>query len=419
MKALRITIVLLLIVASAIGGYWLSQQDAQFGQVFIRVAGQDINTSLPKLGLLILIMALLLFALWKLLCLPFRAWSGYRRRKGWERLSDGLAALNQGQWARAEKLLNATAKDPIVGGIALAGAVRAADARGDDNAAQKYLQALEKRDPNAQALLQAERLIARRHPESALDLLDAAAQPLPPRGLWLRIQALEADGRSAEAYGQLGALKRTGVLTAAGLNTLEPRLAAQSLREAADTHLLAECWESLSRPLRANPQVVAVYAERAAALGWNDATLRSLEKALDSNWDESLIALYGRLPIDHLDSRRASAQRWLKSHSDSPALLLTLGRLAGLQEQWEQSREFLRRALELGAGAEAWEELGDGFNATHDDASARRCYFNALKVLRGGKIKLSWQQDLREITVADNTEVTETRNEHGFPQLPG
>ena len=67
------------------------------------------------------------------------------------------------------------------------------------------------------------------------------------------------------------------------------------------------------------PSVVAAYAERAAALRWDEAALRHIEQALDARWDESLADLYGRLPIGHVDSRRASAQRWLQAHPASPA----------------------------------------------------------------------------------------------------
>src|SRR5690606_3717019 len=110
---------------------------------------------------------------------------------------------------------------------------------------------------------------------------------------------------------------------------------------------------------------------------------RSLETAIDARWDESLVTLYGQLPVGKQDSRRASAQRWLQSHSDSPALLVTLARLARSQGQWPQAQEFLHRALAHGANAEAWEELGDGFAAAGDTNSAQLSYANALRQRRG------------------------------------
>ncbi|MDR2871685.1 MAG: heme biosynthesis protein HemY [Xanthomonadaceae bacterium] len=418
MKAFRILIVLLLIVAGIAGGYWLSQSDMQFGQVLVRAGGYDFSTSLPKLGVLLLIFLLLLALVWKLFSLPFNAWIRHRRKKGRIRLNDGLIALDEGQWHRAERLLAVAAKDVEVGVAALGGAIRAADAQGDDALAQKHLQRLGKRNPAMHALVQAERLLARQHPESALDMLDdAALQPPPPRALLLRVQALSALGRFGEAYGLLGPLKRTEILVSAELTALENRLARESLRETADTNFLAERWEGLSKSLRKEPSVVAVYAERAASLGWDDAALRSLEKAIDAQWDESLVALYGRLPIGTENDRYAVAQRWENIHPNSPGLLVTLGKLARQQRHWDQAQHYLRDALAHGAGADAWEALGDGYVADGDEVTARHCYANALRASRGESVTGLPDRDLRE--KIKELATPEDRNEHGFPKLSG
>lgn len=115
--------------------------------------------------------------------------------------------------------------------------------------------------------------------------------------------------------------------------------------------------------------------------------------------------LYGVLPLEKYDSRRASAQRWLTQHPDSPGLLLTLARLSRHQQQWSQAEEFLHRALANGAGADAWEELGHGFAAAGDLLSAQHCYANALRAARGEPVlEIMPQQSIRgPIVVAHET----------------
>lgn len=189
------------------------------------------------------------------------------------------------------------------------------------------------------------------------------------------------------------------------------------LDEAGDVNTLAARWEVLPKALRATPEALDRYACRAVALNWNDAALHGIEQALDSHWDETLIALYGNLPVDKLDSRRASAQRWLQSHPSSPALLLTLGRLARGQGQWTQAEEFLHRAIAQGAGADAWEELGEGFAAAGEDALSRQCLLNALHHRRGRAAQPLQRRDLRQ-QIQDQA-VAEERDAHGFPRLPG
>lgn len=420
MKALRTLVLLLVLVALGVmAAQWLaSDASRDLGEVFVRVAGYDFTTTVPGALLALAISALLLWLLWNVITLPFRAWGRYRRKQARARLTEGLEALHGGYWQRAEKLLRLAAEDDEVGTIARSAAIRAADARGDEAAAQAHLSALAQRNPATHALAGADRALAQQRPAEALAALDApSAQPLPPRGISLRAEALAATGRAGEAYGLLGALKQQQALSPAAYSALESRLATQAMREASDANVLAERWETLPKPLRSNAGSVAAYAERAAALRWDDAAARSLEQAIDAHWDESLVALYGRLPIGKLDSRRASAQRWLQSHPASPALLVTLAQLARLQGQWPQAQEFLHRALAQGASADAWEELGHGFTADGQETQARRSYANALSAKRGDATVELPGRDLKQ-KIFDEA-VVEDRDEHGVPRLRG
>lgn len=386
MKLFRTLLILLVAVAlGVIAAQWLHDQSSyDLGEVTVRIGGYDYVAPVPQAVLVLVLALLVLWLAWTLVALPFRIWGRYRAKQGRAKLIDGLRAADHGQWGRAAKLLAAASDDDECGGIALVSAVRVADARGDDEAANALLEELVKRDPTSHALLQAERLLDRDRPLDAIHALDVdAVQPLPPRGLLLRTQALSRIGRADEAYGQLGALRQQQVLAQSALSELEATLSAQVLHEASDANALAEHWEAVPKALRGEPPVVAAYAKRAAMLHWDDAALRSLEQALDHRWDETLIRLYGALPVEKFDSRRASAQRWLSQHRDSPGLMLTLGRLARHQHQWHQGEEFLRRAIELDAGAEAWEELGHGLADAGHSTLALHCHANALRVSRG------------------------------------
>jgi len=420
MKAFRSLLVALLVAAIGIAGaQWLGHESVRdIGEVIVRAGGNDYIATLPQAALALLIAGLLLWLAWLLLSAPFRSWARYRRKQGRARLIDGLQALDNGQWQRAGKLLQSAADEEQARPIALVAAMRAAEARGDTAGAGQYLQQLGEVDAPLHALHSAERWLQQQRPQEAIDALDLPAiQPLPPRALYLRTEALAAAGRAEEAYGQLGALRQQQALPADALAALETRLALQMLDEAGDVNSLASRWEVLPKSLRATPTAIAHYARRAAALNWNDAALHCIEQALDGRWDESLIALYGELPVEKLDSRRASAQRWLQTHPSSPALLLTLSRLARGQGQWPQAEDFLHRAIAQGAGAEAWEELGEGLAANGEDALARQCLLNALRQRRGQAPQPLQRRDLRQ-QIQDQA-VAEERDAHGFPRLPG
>ncbi|MBU8977241.1 heme biosynthesis protein HemY [Lysobacter sp. MMG2] len=388
------------------------------GYVLVRYGGNDYTTNVPKAIALLLLALAVLWVLWKLASLPFVAMRRHRRRQSRARLIDGFDAVHRGEWSRAEKLLEQAAQERDALAVGRIGAARAAWARGDEAAARAHLTAIGTDHPASRAIADAEFALTQNRAADALSILDApSATPLPPRGLVLRGEALAALGRSGEAYGTLGALRQQQALSNERLSTLEAQWAAASLREAADANVLADRWEALPKPLRSDPAAVAAYAERAAALRWDEAAAKSVEQALDARWDESLTALYGRLPVGRLDARRAVAERWLQAHPASPALLLTLARLARAQGQWPQAEQYLHRALAQGANSEAWEELGSGFAQAGEEKLARLCYANALAAARGEATQPLPGRDLRQ-TIFDEA-VVEERDEHGVPRLRG
>jgi len=388
------------------------------GYVLVRYRGNDYSTTLAAALLIGLAALVVAWLLWKVLTAPFVA---LRRRRGnvaRARLTGGLDALHQGHWSRAEKSLAQAAEQDDVAAIARVGAARAAAARGDAAAVAHHLDALAVQHPSARAVAVADLALASGRAAEALAALDAAnAQPLPPHGVALRAQALAALGRSGEAYGLIGPLRQQQAFPAERLAVLEAQWAEAALREAADANVLADRWEALPKPLKSDPAAVAAYAERAAALRWDEAAAKSLEQALDTRWDESLAALYGRLPIGRLDARRGNAERWLQAHPASPGVLLTLARISQAQGQWPQAEAYLHRALAQGAGSEGWEELGHGFAQAGDEARARLSYANALRAARGDAISELPGRDLRQ-QIHDQA-VVEERDAHGVPRLRG
>lgn len=392
------------------------------GYVLIRYGGNDYSMTLVGAILAAVVTVFLLWLAWKVLSLPFVAFRRHRKKQARARLIDGLLAAEHGHWARAEKSLALAAQNEDVATVAQLAAARSAQRRGDYAQARQYADALAAKQPASHALAVADLALADGRPAEALAALDApAAQPLPPRGVLLRAEALAAMGRGGEAYGLLGSLRQQQVLSNERLTELEARWAEAGLREAADANVLADRWEALPKPLKSDARAVAAYAERAAALRWDDAAANSIESALDAKWDESLASLYGRLPVPQdsarLDARRAHAERWLQARPMSPALLVTLARIALAQGQWPQAENYLHRAVAQGAGSEAWEELGHGFAATGDEARARQSYVNALRATRGEAVVDLPGRDLRQ-QIFDQAAVEE-RDEHGVPRLRG
>ncbi len=415
---------LLLLALAALGAFawqWFATDDSQ---VIVSLHQNTYQTTVPYA---LLMLALALFALWILLWLirlPFRLWHGHRHRQQRARLAGGLLALHEGRWLRAEKSLEHAASDPAMRLPARLGAARAARERGDRDAFDRHLAAASVDASDADvALARADDLLQRGRATEAVGALDAATGngALPPRGLVLRAQALAASGRANDAYGMLGSLRAAQALSDSDYTAFESRLARQSLFEAPDANALSDRWDRLLAPLRAQPLVVAAYAERASALQLEDAAASAVESALASRWNEDLALLFGRLPFGRLTSntptsRLATAEGWQRAHSDSPALGITLGRLSLQQQQVSKAEGYLHRAIAQGGGSVAWEELGNVHAAQGDDARARQCYANALHAARGELAEELPGRGIKD-RIFDES-VIEERSELGVPRLP-
>lgn len=410
---------LLVLLLTALGALVAAVLLADPGYLFVRAHGWEAETSVAFAVVALLLAFFAVVLLWRLLTLPLQVWRGHRRQRPRTRLAGGLDALHAGRWRQAETQLAQAADDPALRAPALLNAARAAHARGDHEAATRYLAALAETDAVAAALAEADHAGALgRHAEVAANLEALAGRgAMPPRGHLLRVRALAGAGRAAEAWGLLGGLRNAQVLPAEAFAALQRQLAAQMLAEAADANALARAWDATPGPLRKDPAVVAAYAGRAGAMGMQVAAAKALGQALEAHWDESLVAAYGRLPRAPGDEQRlGAAETWLRRHPHSPALLLALARLERGRGRVAAAQDYLHRALAQGAGAEAWEELGH-LHAERDEAGpAHLCFLNALRAGRGEAVQALPGRDLRAL-IGDEA-VVEERDEHGMPRLP-
>lgn len=416
---MRRLLAFLILLALALLGAWLWRVvSADPGYVQIAAHGYSIETTLVVAIPAVLLALALLLALIRLLRLPTRFWSRRRSRTARERLAGGLVALHEGRWQKAERLLSRAASDSRHRLPALLAAARAAQSRGDTDAASEYLtRAAVDGDPIIAALLAARQHQRRGESGAITALFDA--QPvaaLPPRALEIYLDALADTGRAREALTLLPSLRASKVLEGEALAERETSLIAAALRQAEDATALDEVWQGLSRARKSDSRVVCAYARRAMACERSEAAVAAVEHAMRRHWSAELAAVYGLLPRGGGRSPLKMAEGWLAEHPNDPALLVTLGRLCRAEQIWGKAEDYLQRALALDHGAAAWEELGHVYAAQHRDAEAASAYAKALAETHGRNTAAPSQHSLRERIVTEA--VAETRSDMGVPLLP-
>src|SRR3990167_8029023 len=318
------------LLLAALGALAWEQFSIDPGQVVIRWHGSTLV--FQSLAVFLACWGLLwfgLWALWTLLRLPFTAWHRLAQTQARKRLVNGLLALNEGRYTRAEALLAKAAEDDESATVSRLAARQAALRRGDLLGAAMQQAALAKLDPLAAALESAHALLGQSRPEAGIEVLQPwqEKKQLPPRGQILRGEALVSMGRASEALALLSQPGNELNLAPEPLAALALRWHAAALRQSVHADELHQRWLGLPARLRDSEELLLAYAQRAGQLGLEAEGADTLATAIDREWNEILVREFGLLPAARNDLRLDRAQAWLAAHPASPALALALGRL--------------------------------------------------------------------------------------------
>jgi HemY protein len=115
---------------------------------------------------------------------------------------------------------------------------------------------------------------------------------------------------------------------------------------------LSRSWQAVPQPLLRNPLLINHYADLMIKIGAEVEVEKMLRDLIKRQWDEHLVRLYGRIQGEDAEKQLNVARGWLKQHSDSADLELTLGRLCMRNAHWGKAISHFERSLELRADAE-------------------------------------------------------------------
>ena len=282
--------------------------------------------------------------------LHVRAFRARRRsEKGRSAMLAALQALFEGRYARAEKsageayeLGQAPALSALIGARA-AGELRELERR------DQWLARAESHDTDArQARLavQASLLLDDRRYDDALGVLRELAESGPKRIATQRMlmKAHQRLGHWDEVRRLAAALGKRGVLAEVAATQLRITAQIEALRQQArDATGLAECWQRTEDRLDA--RVARTAAQLFIALGDCRRAHEIVGAALEAEWGEELVLLYGDCAGTDAPTQIERAEKWLKSRPRDRALLLTLGRLCLQQELWGKAQSYLEASL--------------------------------------------------------------------------
>ena len=388
MKLLLITI--LSLVVAVVFGHFISD-DAGF--VVIGYGGKVFRTSFVFFVVLLALSWVLLHfalrALYRLLTLKTRwaGWTGeYRAKRSKRALSNGLVALAEGNFVRAEQLLSRGADDDLAPAIHYLGAAEAAQAQNAVDRRDNYLSLAREAMPSAEVAIgikRAEMQLANQQLEQSRATLDYLADRYPDNKQVLALQQevyVEA-GDVRALLSLLPALRRHRVFDGERLQELECETAVALLSKSfSSLDDVNAIWTLFGKTARSLAQPLALYSQQLISFGHHEEAEKLLRKSINRNWHAQTVIRYGDVRIQNAALQLDRAEGWLRSRSDDPDLLLTLAKIAVAAEQWDKAQQHLERLVEQAPSPIAYQLLVKVHEHREDNEAALRYQREGLRL---------------------------------------
>jgi HemY protein len=293
-----------------------------------------------------------------------------KREQAQSALGSALQCYFEGRYARAEKEAALAWESGSAPGIAALIAARAAHQMHEFDRRGQWLERAEAAGESlhaARLLTQAELALDERDFIGARNAL-RSMHGTGPRHIGTALMQLRAE-RGAQNWEEV--LRLASLLAKRG--ALSPAIAEEHrvqahiellARDAGDRAALDARLRRTPAADLAHPRVAAAAARRAAGLGEAALAREIIERSLGSEWNATLVALYG--DIGMLDAQKLQAEararieraeRWLREHDEDPQLLAALGRLCTAAELWGKAQNYLEASLAFAPSRAAHLEL--------------------------------------------------------------
>ena len=316
----------------------------------------------------------------------FRDWTGNRRgRKARRKTLQGLLALHEGQWPKAERLLSAAGGDTDTALINYLAAAQAAQKQGEFQRRDNYLQLAVVATPEAAVavgLLQSRYQQESNQVEAALATLNHTLQMAPNQEL--------AQVRLLELYQQMGewqagikllpALTKNKTISQARKAELQTALWSEALTQtvqAGGVNALLNLWADMPKTARQNATVEFLYHK---ALVDNQATHEAdklIRQKLSKQAGERYLLLYGKLQPEDPTKQLAFVEKIAPQYENNFAWYLTAGRLCLRQELWGKAKAYLEQCRAIKESQEVLGLLGLAYEAVGETQKAYDCFKEA------------------------------------------
>lgn len=366
------------------------------GYVAISFRGYLIEMSAPTLALLLLLTLAALQALLRLARWPAEKRArraGAKRARAKDELDRALLDMASGRWADSELTATRSARDAASPTVHYLLAARAADLQGRRDRRDAWLAMARECAADAPApvlITIAEMNLRGGALDAALEALRTLEQlgALEPRALLLLARVYRTRGDFEKLRGLEPRLRDTREIAPAQVDEIMDTLYLDMLKVATDKGGLPAVeavWTEATRAARRRPAIVVAYARALLRHREPERAVKLLKDLLDDEWHEPAALLYGE--IDGLDplERLRTAETWLRTRREDPALLVTCARLCIRAELYGKARSYLETSHALRPRAETAQLLAQLLEQLGDRERALQLLREGLALATGRK----------------------------------
>ena len=383
--------------AGYIGSQFLTHLNSA-GYVLIGIEQWTIETSLfVFLGILVALFFMLYFS-FRLLGWSFRLPKQIKKRVANNKLNisqqaliKGLVDSAEGNWENAENILIKHASHSGAPLIHYLTAARAAQSRGAFDKRDEYLQFAAEYGDDAEiavGLTQAELNLSGQQYTEALETLTRLHSINPTQANVLRLLHLTYQklGDWEALRSLIPSLNTHKVLVEAEVKLIETEVFSNLLRQAAeqkDKNALQTLWAEMPLSIKVMRGVAAIYFAAMIEVGSGAEIEDELVKNLSSNWNDTLLILFGNIQSMDPVLQLENAERWLIGHSDDSVLLMVLGKLSGQRMDYAKAQRYLQQSITLEPNVQSYRLLGDLAMTQGDANAASQFYKQGLELAAG------------------------------------
>ena len=374
MKTLIIVSILFVLLGTFV--FQLVEKDAGF--ILVSIGNFTIETSfwfgLLTIFLLALIVYLVIHYSWKFfkkIKLGLGWFASNQHKTAQKKTQTGLLHFLDGNWAQAKKELLTAAKNTETPLVHYLAAARSAQELGQSEESFLLLQQAEKMtsDDNVAVVISLAKMqLQSENYDECLAILarvrgKAASHPVI---VDLQKQAYIGKQDWSSLISLLPAVKQHQNITDEELKELEENIYLSLMKSAVAEGekgnakaKLQTAWQTVPKYLKKRNRIVGAYAKRLHELNMDDKAETIIREALNKEWSESLVELYGVLNISPEKNPLKIVEGWLKAHPQSAELLRTAGKISIRSKLWGKAKNYLQESLNISEKPETYAILAE------------------------------------------------------------